>query len=780
MFRPGKETCDLARAKHTLKKRKADRERPNCEPQSRLQSDPEQRFFSLPRTGLAFLMFFVVGFVVFHKGFPSLMVYDSVALLENKAELYATHDLLRILSIAPARPLFTLSLYLNYLLTGMEPYYFRVLNTAILAGAGLALAWLIIILLEFPSLRVPGTPNEKRAIGLFLGLLFIVHPLQSYTVLYVWQREAIMACFFYFSSLAVYLGARSGRFRHVNLAYVLAAAFFFAGLLSKENVATLPIIMFLAEAILLRQSSRQIVRGSFRIILLTLPILTIYLLMAYSFHGTETQHARGMVERLIAEYGYVGISPVQVLLTESRVFFAYLLMILAPFHEFLEFIKAQPISRSILEPPVTIFAVAAIFGLIGTGVALVRKYPLLSFGIFFCIIVVAPESALIPQYLFFGYRAILPMAGTMMIMAYVLAALLAWGASQSRMWPVRPALWAALTCTLLTVAAVSFAEAAKWSPLQFWKTPADRLPEYSSNLEQWAYMDIVVNGSLELARVGKYPEAIDLLGKACSLSPDARHDLSRFGPQSDRQKVFQTAAENLMRNFPGQEERTSAVWMNLGSSLVALGDKTGFELSMKKAVEIKPKLAEAHFRLAEFYMVEDRLAAAWDHMQKASDISPSDQRYINGLGKILFQQGKASEAVPYFERTIETAPGFDEAYYNLGEAYVSMMMFREAELNFRKALQLNGRNWKAHNSLGLLLAQSGSTADAISHFNTALSLSPRNWRIYNNLGVMLAKSGDYRNAAIQFQKSLEINPQDLSAKANLARLRHLIESPALK
>ena len=82
------------------------------------------------------------------------MVYDSVRFLENKAQVYATHDLLQILSIAPARPLFTLSLYLNYLLTGMQPYYFRLLNVAILAGAGLALAWLIVILLEIETIRV--------------------------------------------------------------------------------------------------------------------------------------------------------------------------------------------------------------------------------------------------------------------------------------------------------------------------------------------------------------------------------------------------------------------------------------------------------------------------------------------------------------------------------------------------------------------------------------------------------------------------------------------------
>ena len=135
----------------------------------------------------------------------------------------------------PARALFMLSLYANYALTGMDPYYFRLTNTAILAGAGLALAWLILVLLEIPSLRVPGTPKEKRAIGLFMGLLFVAHPLQTYVVLYDWQREAIMACLFYFAALAVYLGVRSGRFRNEGLGYTLTAVLFFAGLAEQRK-----------------------------------------------------------------------------------------------------------------------------------------------------------------------------------------------------------------------------------------------------------------------------------------------------------------------------------------------------------------------------------------------------------------------------------------------------------------------------------------------------------------------------------------------------------------
>ena len=571
--------------------------------------------------------------------------------------------------------------------------------------------------------RVPGTLNEKKAVGLFLGLLFVAHPLQSYAVLYLWQREAIMACLFYFSSLALYLGARSGRFRRTNLAYTLTAGLFLAGLLSKENVATLPIMMFLAELIFFSRSFSQILRRSLLIILLTLPVLIIYIFVAYSLHGSETPHAQGMVNRLLSQYGYVGISPVEVLLTECRVFFSYLLMMLAPLPQFLEFIRAQSISRSLLEPTVTIFAVAGVFALIASGVALLRKYPLISFGIFFCIIAVLPESILIPHYLFFGNRAILPMAGIMIVMAYVLTALLARTGAESRTWAVRPVI-SALVLLFVCVAAVSFAQATKWSPLQFWKMPADRLPRYSAQLEQWAYLDIVVSGTSEQLKAGKYAGAIDLFGKACSMSPEETSDLSNFSGQIERSNAFKIAGENLVKNFPGREERTSAVWMNLGTALAALGDKTGFELSLKKAIEIKPNFAHAHFSLAEYYISKDRLESAWDHMKKAADSAPSDSRFLNGLGKILLKQGKASEAVPFLEKTIETAPGFDEAYYNLGEAYVSMTMFREAELRFRKALQLNGKNWKAHNSLGLLLAQSGNTAEAVSHFNTALSLSP--------------------------------------------------------
>jgi Flp pilus assembly protein TadD len=486
-----------------------------------------------------------------------------------------------------------------------------------------------------------------------------------------------------------------------------------------------------------------------------------------------------MAERLTTQYHYAGISSLQVLLTWPRVFFSYLQMMLAPFPHFMEFIRSEPISRSLLQPPSTFLALLGMLLLVITAMILVRKKPLITFGTIFSILVVMPESLLIPHYLFFGYRAILPMIGLMMVVGYFLMTLLVRIQSQSRTWPVSFSA-AALICILFCVAGLSLGQANKWNSLQFWRSPADKLPSYSAGLDQAPYLDIVTNGAYELIKAGKYVEAVDLFGKACGISPETPNALSKVIGRHDNASGFQTAADDLIKNFSGKNDRIASAFVNAASGLSALGDNGAAELFLKKAIEIQPNMIDAYFSLAELYVSQDRLASGWHYMQRASAMAPSDPRFLNGLGKILVQQGKGSDAVPYFEKAIEAAPHLDEAYHNLGEAYVSAKMFQEAELRFRKALQLNGKNWKAHNSLGLLLAQSGNTADAMSHFQTALSLSPRNWRIYNNLGVMLAKSGDHRNAAIQFQKALEINPQDLSAKANLARLRNLLGSPSLK
>ncbi len=187
--------------------------------------------------------FFAIAVALHYPGFHSPMVYDSVSFIQEYEYVFASHNLAAVIGIVPARPLLMGTLYLNYLFTGMDPYAFRLFNAFILACTSTVLMVLSILVLELPGLNLQGTRLEKRVVAVCIGLLFLVHPLQGLVVLYIWQREAIMACFFLFSALGVYVAGRSGKWIRPVPAYVATSLLFLAGILSKENVITLPVVL---------------------------------------------------------------------------------------------------------------------------------------------------------------------------------------------------------------------------------------------------------------------------------------------------------------------------------------------------------------------------------------------------------------------------------------------------------------------------------------------------------------------------------------------------------
>ncbi len=151
--------------------------------------------------------------------------------IEKQRHIFGSHSIIKIINIFPQRPLPLLTFYLNYLMTDMAPTYFRLLNIFILACASLIVASLIEFVL---SLTYPHT-FDIRIISALTACIFLVHPLQSYLTLYIWQRSALMACFFYFSSLYVYFSTRSGKIKNQFTGYILCFFMFILAFLSKEN-----------------------------------------------------------------------------------------------------------------------------------------------------------------------------------------------------------------------------------------------------------------------------------------------------------------------------------------------------------------------------------------------------------------------------------------------------------------------------------------------------------------------------------------------------------------
>ncbi len=685
-----------------------------------------------------FLCFWIVSCVVHYQGFDQPMIYDSKAWIGDKAHIFVSHNIMDVISIVPVRPVFMLSLYGNYLLAGMDPTIFRLINAGISAAAGLALVILLRTILGLPQSAVPGTEFQRNAVSLFLGLLFVIHPLQAYVVLYIWQREAILACFFYFTSLGAYITAASGRGKPLPY-YILSGLLFFVGLLNKENLITLPIIMFLAEITLFNKTVREAIGKTLVIGGITVPALIAYLALTHMFHGAESVHAQGIVGRLSEHYAQGQITPLQVAMTECRIFFTYLTTVIIPFAVDLTLVKAVTISRSLVEPPSTFPAVAGVVGWIAASLWMLRRSPLVSFGGLFFLVVMVPESTLIPQFLFFGYRPILPMAGLLLILGQVVARTISWSEVRLPGSLFHAATALGVMAFVVALGWTSMTQAAKWSPLHFWENAYSCSPKYFDTVEKKMYTDILVNYGAELVNSGNYSEAVPLLREAIKLAPysvGARNNLANAMLGQGRiQEAIEIYRDAIKQGFESPE-----VYNNLGAALLNNNKIEEARESFAKAVEIHPGFAKARANLGIVCLRLGLISEAVDNLRSAVTINPRLALAQSKLGYALELQRNYSEAAEHYKKALNLSPFLVEAHFGLANALANLDKIPEAIEHYKRVIQLNPKHYMAHNNLGSALLRMSEFPLAADHFRKALEIRPDFRDAEKNLEMVSGKS----------------------------------------
>jgi protein O-mannosyl-transferase len=681
---------------------------------------------------LLFVVFFVISSVFHYKGLSVPMLYDSKVWVADKAHIFLEGDLLRIFSIFPERPLFMLILYVNYLCFGMEPYLFRLVGSGLCAAAGVSLVFLTNAIFHLPSLQLPGSETQKYRVSVFLGLLFVAHPLQTFVVLYIWQGQVLLACLFYFSALAAYLAGAGGRFGAPLKWYVLCAMLFFSGLVSKENTSTLPAAMLLAEVTLLCRDVRQTVRRALVIGAITVPCLAVYLLLAYNLHGAESVIAQGVIVRIKQYYVAGGWSPIQVALTECRVFFIYVASVIAPFAVQLHLVKAMLLSDSVLEPIWTLPAVVGFACWIATALALIRRTPVVAFGMLFFVIALIPESALIPQFLFFGYRPILSMAGILLIVGHIALKFVVWGELKLPRRVREGAIAAAAVIPIAGLGCLTWAEATNWTPLKVWEKAYLGSPNWSRYVEQHLYTNILVNYGAELVNSGQYAAAAPILSRAIELDPNSASAYNNLGNAMMGMGKFSEAIDVFQRAIQ-TNHKTPELFLNLGAALLKTRRTIDAKESFAKAVEINPGFAKAQAN----------------------------------LGMLCLQMGEIPEALEHLGQAVKINPGLALAQSRLGRACELAGDYSRAAEHYTKALSLSPRLVEAHFGLGNTMAWLKDNAAAIEHYKRALASDPRHFMAENNLGLVLLSMSEFSEAAQHFRRALEIRPDFFEAKTNL-------------
>ncbi len=466
-------------------------------------------------------------------------------------------------ALLPGRVLSNLSFALNHLFDGLNPAGYHWVNLITHLLVGMALVW-VAVLFSGVGRSNPVKLERRLLFAILATALFLLHPLNIQAVTYVVQRMTSLATLFTLLSFGCYLTARQHIGARTVFWFFLSAVSFLLALGNKEIALMLPLVLLLFEVcfypVYWRGRVDAILQrtGWVRFSLLALSIVA---LLAIGFYQLYYGSHLIRWNELFPGREFTGLERV---LTEARVQFFYLGLLLWPDPSRLNLEHDFLLSTSLFQPWTTALAMAGLLLLLVGVIWLCRRSPRYGFPLLAYVVFHLLESGPINLELVFEHRMYLPMAFLVLLITNLLVDFV-----QRSCWPVL----LLLLLLLVPLSVASYQRNLVWSePLRFLRDCATKSP---NKFRPW------YNLGTELGMAGIFSEAEPVLLHALKLKPG--HSL----------------AHNQLGN----------VYLMTGRQADAL-------LQYRYAVEADPKNFEALFNLATQYYARGAYTAAVPLLQQ--------------------------------------------------------------------------------------------------------------------------------------------------------------------
>jgi tetratricopeptide (TPR) repeat protein len=402
-----------------------------------------------------------------------------------------------------ARPLANLSFALNHRFGGLEPWGYHAVNLVIHLCVGAALAWVGFLFAVAGREETPQIRSRAVLSALLVAALFLLHPLNSQAVTYVVQRMTSLATLFFLLSLGTYLSARrTGAAGRVTL-FALSALLWALACGSKEIAFMLPPTLVAYEWCFHRESwrARLASRSSWPALLRAWPLGVVALVGLALWADVRLYH---FLERVSLFEVFEGrdFSGVQRMLTETRVLFFYISLLIWPAPSRLNLDHDFTLSRGLLDPATTLLATAAWIGVAVGAALLARSRPRYGFPVLAFLLLNVIESLPVSLELAFEHRMYLPLSALTLLAAVLVCDARA---------PLRLASWGLMALLCLPLGLATHARNEVWvDTIVFHRDSAAKSPnKFRPNY----------NLGVELGYLGHPAEALEALEHALTLDP---------------------------------------------------------------------------------------------------------------------------------------------------------------------------------------------------------------------------------------------------------------------
>jgi protein O-mannosyl-transferase len=548
-----------------------------------------------------------------------------------------------------SRPLAYASLALNYLADGTQVFGYHLVNFVIHFAAAYFVFLLVRLTLSLPAMR-ERYGSVAYPVALLSSFLWATSPLHVHAVTIIVQRMASLAGLGYVMSLYFYARARTGESARCRLTlFPLSAICALAAFATKENTAVLPIALLLYDLFFIQGITKGSAKRTLQWSVIPLVVVIGLGLLYTDFSAVRDTYDAGVRP----------FSPVERLLTQGRVLFLYVSLLLYPIPSRLMFLHDIDISHGLLEPWTTAASIVGIALCLLFAVAKAKKYPLLSFAVLFFFLNHLVEGTVIPLELIFEHRNYIPSMFFFVPVAVLMIRCLDYFSYHR---------------------GIQYFMAAGFAMLLAFQghTTFERNGIVRSDLHLW----------------------LDNVRKAPGLSRPhinlARH-YYEAGMYEEAYREWKTA-EDLNRDTNLQQIGLASY--NLGVYyLYQAKDIERAEKQFIKAMERFPGHPSAVAGLATAYLTRGDIEKAWALMKEHGPRFRNDVEILNCYALVLLKKGKAQGALKTAARTMSLKWNDPQPWEISGEAWRRLGQWQKAAACWEEALRLNPSSQRAYVAL---------------------------------------------------------------------------------
>jgi len=565
------------------------------------------------------------------------------------------------------RPFGFLTFALNYACGGYDVWGYHAVNLAIHVAA----AWLLFDLVRRTLSRgclAARFSAHAGGLALAVALLWLVHPLQTNTVAYVYQRLESLMGLLYLATLWCFLRAcespRRGRWLAAS---VICCAL---GMATKEVMLTAPVIVLWYDRVFIAASWRELCenRGRYYAALAG----TWGLLAGLMFATREDYASLGVI---------VGLSPLEYAQTQPGVVLHYLRLAFWPDPLCLDY--AWPVARSARDIAPPALAIATLLGL--TAWSVFRRPALGFLGAWFFLIL-APTSSIAPlKDLAFEHRMYLPLAAVVALVVLGGYSAYSWLLArfpplQQRNYLLAPLLTASVALTAVALAYVTIVRNRDYRSHQsIWQDTVLKRPQNARAHDNLA-------NAIRLEH-GDAARALDEYGQAIRWNPRNAEAYNNRGNFYEELGKHEQALADFDRALAIDPQYAKAL-NNRGITQLALGRTDDAVQDFSRAIDAAKNYAQAYAnRGAAFYNSKEYLPAIKDFTQ-AIALEPGAAKLYLYRANAARDFGGLNEALDDYNRAIQLQPDFAAAFAERAVAYYQMQEFEQAARDVNKALQL--------------------------------------------------------------------------------------------